>query len=140
MHFKDDDAGTSEAMKRVLFGDHGYAVPVGKTYVVYDGKGRRVTEIKSGQKTTVSTNCVKIKCPPTFGDDVVCWRCDDLAAQQPSAKKPDRGTIPTESISLNFDKLKVPPGKTYIVYDSKRRKIGEFKNEAKGQTWVPIAR
>jgi hypothetical protein len=75
--------GTAVQMKKVQPPtDIYYArVPTGKTYYVYDGKGKKVGEFKSGQKTPKATSCAMIKCPSTFGKDVVCWQCMGLTAK-----------------------------------------------------------
>jgi hypothetical protein len=54
-------------------------VPKGKTYVVYNAKGKKVGEFTSGRNTNMTTDCVIIKCP--FGSDVVCWKCMGFTAR-----------------------------------------------------------
>jgi hypothetical protein len=56
-------------------------VPSGKTYVVYNANRRNVAQFRSGQKTNMGTDCVITKCPPTFGKDVVCWKCVGFTAR-----------------------------------------------------------
>ena len=107
-------------------------VPVGKTYVVYDGKGKRVAEFRSGQKTSMTTNCVMINCPSTFGPDIVCWKCMGLTAQPPSQQSDsDLNHKLQLQLSEANTYARVPTGKTYIVYDGKRKKVAEFRSGQK---------
>jgi hypothetical protein len=106
-------------------------VPVGKTYFVYDGKGKKVAEFKSGQKTNMSTDCVIIKCPSSFGQDVVCWKCMGFAAQTTGQPGPtDRGND-TLMGKGGFEYTRVPTGKKYFVYDGKRKRVAEFRSGQK---------
>jgi hypothetical protein len=50
-------------------------VPAGKQYIVYDSRGKQILDLKAGSSTAEITDCAQIPCPPTFGDDVVCWKC-----------------------------------------------------------------
>ena len=50
-------------------------VPANKKYVVYDARGKQIMDLKAGSSTAAITDCAQIPCPPTFGDDVVCWKC-----------------------------------------------------------------
>jgi hypothetical protein len=51
-------------------------VPVGKTYVQVDDKGKEIKRFKSGEKTTFAVaDCVMVNCPRSFDRDVVCWKC-----------------------------------------------------------------
>ncbi len=49
-------------------------VPPGKRYVVLKD-GKKVTEFKGGQRTTMTADCAQLPCPKSFGADVVCWQC-----------------------------------------------------------------
>jgi hypothetical protein len=55
-------------------------VPANKRYVVYDAKGNQIMDLKAGSSTAEITDCAQIPCPPTFGDDVVCWKCVERIA------------------------------------------------------------
>lgn len=55
-------------------------VPRGATYVLLNEEGKQVTKFKSGQKTTMSPDCVIVKCPDTFDPSVTCWKCIGLTA------------------------------------------------------------
>jgi hypothetical protein len=96
-------------------------VPTGKTYLVYDGKGKKVAQFRSGQKTNMTTDCVIIKCPATFGKDVVCWKCMGFTAE-PGPQSPAQGWGKWEY---------VPKGKTYVVYDARRRMVAQFRSGQK---------
>ena len=96
-------------------------VPVGKTYVVYDGKGKKVAQFRSGQKTSMTTDCAMIKCPPTVGKNVVCWKCMGLTAK-PAGQSP----YPADG-SVKF--LKDPIN--YVVYNANGKKIAEFRSGRK---------
>jgi hypothetical protein len=50
-------------------------VPAGSGYRIYDEDGWLVSNLKSGQASTLTGDCVQIACPPTFGKDIVCWVC-----------------------------------------------------------------
>jgi hypothetical protein len=53
-------------------------VPRGRTYVQLDAAGKTIGEFLAGQKTPMAvTDCVQVNCPPTFGKDVVCWKCKE---------------------------------------------------------------
>jgi hypothetical protein len=103
-------------------------VPTGKTYLVYDGKGKKVAQFRSGQRTNMSTDCVLIKCPSTFNPDVVCWKCMGFTANQQSNApiwSQNAGSLSNRPM-LSY--AEVPVGKTYVVYDAKRKKVGEFRS------------
>jgi hypothetical protein len=55
-------------------------VPANKRYVVYDAKGNQIMDLKAGSSTAEITDCAQVPCPPTFGDDVVCWKCVERIA------------------------------------------------------------
>jgi len=51
-------------------------VPAGKTYQVQIGERQGFQSFAAG--TTVGgTDCVQVKCPSTFEDDVTCWKCKE---------------------------------------------------------------
>lgn len=50
-------------------------VPAKKQYVIYNSRGQKILDLKAGSSTAGVTDCAQIPCPPTFGDDVVCWKC-----------------------------------------------------------------
>jgi hypothetical protein len=50
-------------------------VPQGKTYYLMEN-GKVVKKFRSGSTTVMGkADCVVVKCPVTFPDDVVCWKC-----------------------------------------------------------------
>ena len=55
--------------------------PIRKAYVVYDTIEKKITVFRSGQRTNMTSDRAMIKCPPTFGKDVVCWQCMGLTAR-----------------------------------------------------------
>jgi hypothetical protein len=54
---------------------HPSRVPPGLIYVQIDDSGTEVDRFASNQRTPLTTGCVQVDCPRSFGSDVVCWRC-----------------------------------------------------------------
>jgi hypothetical protein len=123
-------------------------VPKGKVYVFYNRDGKKIAQFRSGQKTNMGTDCVIIKCPPTFGKDVVCWKCMGFTAQpqdrQTGTRKIDRSTAPSPGGSPSRGVIAgrgytfyqgwqgvVPKGKTYIVYNAQGKKVAQFRSGQK---------
>lgn len=63
-------------------------VPKGKTYVQLNAKGKEIARFKSGQTMAATQDCVLVKCPSTFGKDVVCWECHWRAATGATSARP----------------------------------------------------
>ncbi len=62
-------------------------VPKNQRYVIFDAKGQPLSVLKSGTSTAEVTDCAQIPCPPTFGDDVVCWKCvEQITSNQGSTE------------------------------------------------------
>ena len=108
-------------------------VPAGKIYFVYDGKGKKVAQFRSGQKTNMTTDCAMIKCPSTFGQDVVCWKCMGFTAKSSATEREGHGHIDPlySAAGTSSDYSRVPNGKTYVVYNAKGKKAAQFRSGQK---------
>jgi hypothetical protein len=111
-------------------------VPKGKTYLVYDARGKKLAEFKSGQRTNMNQSCLPLPCPPPYGDENwLCWVCYDFTAQQPTAAgaSVQNGAAVYNAIHVQPRRhlKEVPSGKTYIVYDSKGKKVAVFRSGQK---------
>ena len=112
-------------------------VPAGKTYVKLDANNREVARFNSGQTAAVAKNCTIVKCPSTFGSDIVCWKCDDLPAA--TGNRSTVGAAPAAGKQgATAERIKeqvVPTGKTYVKLDANNKEIARF---GAGQTTAGI--